>query len=110
MSSLMARLPDELLTRCAGCLDTPSAGRLTQVSRAGERLTLARLAAEKAERAAQAAAVVAAQAAPRQHAALTAADEAFIDTFAHMWKAALKLPPLAEESLGDASCPRSRLV
>ena len=61
MSSLMARMPDELLARCAGWLDTPTARRLAQVSRAGERLVLARLAAEKAGRAAEAAALVAAQ-------------------------------------------------
>ena len=42
MSSLMVRRPDELLARCAGFLDLPSAGHLAQASRAGQRLVLAR--------------------------------------------------------------------
>ena len=45
MSSLMVRRPDELLARCAGFLDLPSAGHLAQASRAGQRLVLAWLVA-----------------------------------------------------------------
>ena len=96
MSSLMARMPDELLARCAGWLDTPTARRLAQVSRAGERLVLARLAAEKAERAAQAAAVVAAQAAPRQHTLHSRLPTRLSST---RLPTCGKLPPLASASM-----------
>ena len=84
MSSLMARLPDELLARCASVLDLPSAGRLAQASRAGQRLVLARLVEDKAERDA----ALAAAAAPLHGVALTAAGKAFIDTYADVFIAA----------------------
>ena len=87
MSSLMARLPDELLARCAGFLDLPSAGRLAQASRAGQRLVLARLVAAKAERGA--AAHLAAAAAPPPAAPwFTATGKAFIDAFANLFMGA----------------------
>ena len=74
---MSSRLPDELLARCAGQLDLPSAGRLAQASRAGQRLVLVRLVEAKAERAA---ALAEAAAPPPVHGvALTAAGKAFID-------------------------------
>ena len=81
MSSLMARLPDELLARCAGFLDLPSAGHLAQASRAGQRLVFARLVEVKAERAA---ALAAAAAPPPAAPRFTAPGEAFIDAFANL--------------------------
>jgi len=80
MSSLKARLPDELLACCGAFLDKPSAGRFAQASRSGQRLVLKRLNAEKAALVAAASQTVAV-AAP-QHIALTAASKVFIDTFA----------------------------
>ena len=81
----MARLPDELLARCAGFLDLPSAGRLAQASRAGQRLVLARLVEVKAERAA---ALAAAAAPPPAAPRFTAPGEAFIDAFANLFMGA----------------------
>jgi hypothetical protein len=89
MSSLMARMPDELLARCAGWLDTPTARRLAQVSRAGERLVLARLELQRRP------GVLLKRQLSWPHRGRTRAARcthrpawAFIDTFAHMWEAA----------------------
>ena len=81
----MARLPDELLARCAGFLDLPSAGHLAQASRAGQRLVLARLVAAKAERAA---ALAAAAAPPPAAPWFIATGRAFIDAFANLFMGA----------------------
>ena len=83
MSSLMARLPDELLARCAAILDLLAAGRLAQASRAGQHLVLTRLVEDKAERDARAATTAAVAVA--EHVALMAAGKAFIDAYTDLF-------------------------
>ena len=87
--ALMVPLPEELLACCASFLDTPSAGRFAAASRQGQRLVLARLAAEKAERdraeAEAAAAAADAQAAPRRRIEINALGTAFIDAYVNIF-------------------------